>query len=72
MKVLWEEIDSKTSISAYYPEKNIHEGSYGSIMRAKVPGGWFVVWGAGPGGEHWGGPCFYPDPTHEWDGNSLP
>jgi len=48
--------------------------------RAKVPGGWLVrfyyheydgfseertVYG-------YGGMTFYPDPEHQWDGNSLP
>ena len=36
--------------------------------RAKVPGGWLVaiIW------HHGGGVTFYPDPTHHWDGKSLP
>jgi hypothetical protein len=37
-------------------------------FRAKVPGGWFVYTMAG--GQ--GGAFFYPDPDHQWDGNSLP
>jgi hypothetical protein len=36
------------------------------IMRAKVPGGWFVQ--MGDQAESF----FYPDPEHEWEGNSLP
>jgi hypothetical protein len=54
----------------------------GKIFRAKVPGGWFVLWVSrqgidvlhpmeeSPGEEH--GLTFYPDPKHEWDGGSLP
>ncbi len=39
-----------------------------STYRAKVPGGW-LVW---TGRYDQGGLTFYPDPNHEWDGNSLP
>jgi hypothetical protein len=54
----------------------------GRIFRAKVPGGWFVLWVSRQGidvlhptvesasEEH--GFTFYPDPKHEWDGGSLP
>jgi hypothetical protein len=54
----------------------------GKIFRAKVPGGWFVLWVShqgidvrhpmdeSPAEEH--GLTFYPDPKHEWDGGSLP
>ncbi len=41
--------------------------SQGKILRAKVPGGWLVLWN--------GSGCalaFYPDPDHRWDGASLP
>ena len=38
-----------------------------SNFRAKVPGGWFVRCDEGGGTAF-----FYPDPEHEWDGNSLP
>jgi hypothetical protein len=41
------------------------ETQSGDILRAKVPGGWFVIFGT------WGA-FFYPDPEHKWDGNSLP
>jgi hypothetical protein len=37
--------------------------SHGSLMRAKVPGGWLVA-AAGAG------LAFYPDPGHAWDGTS--
>jgi len=33
------------------------------IMRARVPGGWFVSIGAKGG-------FFYPDPDHKWDPNA--
>ena len=37
-------------------------------LRARVPGGWFVLV------QYEGAVSitFYPDPEHEWDGNSLP
>ncbi len=35
------------------------------MMRAKVPGGWLVVYGKDF-------ITFYPDPDHKWDGSSLP
>ncbi len=53
----------------------------GKMFRAKVPGGWFVLWVSHQGidvrhpmneslaEEH--GFTFYPDPKHEWDGGSL-
>jgi hypothetical protein len=37
-------------------------------MRAKVPGGWFILAAIGAAG----GSFFYPDPEHLWDGASLP
>jgi hypothetical protein len=47
-------------------------------LRSKVPGGWLVfVYGCAVGelgswGLGFGGLTFYPDPDHEWDGDSLP
>jgi hypothetical protein len=43
------------------------KSSEGTVYRAKVPGGWLVVFE---------GYCersltFYPDPNHKWDGKSL-
>jgi hypothetical protein len=35
-----------------------------ALSRAKVPGGWLVAGGSGV--------AFVPDPSHEWDGTSLP
>jgi hypothetical protein len=45
--------------------KNSNFGWSGDTYRAKVFGGWLVAAG---------GPVsitFIPDPTHQWDGNSL-
>ena len=38
------------------------------VYRAKVPGGWLVLFK----GFDNAGLTFYPDPNHAWDGNSLP
>lgn len=40
--------------------------SNGSLLRAKVPGGWLLT-GVSAGGSL----TFYPDAKHEWDGKSL-
>lgn len=37
-----------------------------NIQRAKVPGGWLVVYDDGKS------ITFYPDPTHAWNGASVP
>jgi hypothetical protein len=49
-----------------------HEWVHATLSRAKVPGGWLVsvFWCAIQGGGT--SLMFYPDPNHEWDGNSLP
>jgi hypothetical protein len=54
-------------------ENKLGHGIVIRMFRAKVPGGWLIM--AEPThrvGE--GGPSlvFYPDPAHEWDGQSLP
>ncbi len=36
-----------------------------SMMRAKVPGGWLVIYDKS-------NIAFYHDPKHEWDGSALP
>jgi hypothetical protein len=36
-----------------------------TIQRAKVPGGWLVLYDEGKS------IAFYPDPTHSWTGTSL-
>ena len=50
-----------------------HEFTYGSIYRAKVPGGWLITifWTSG---HNEGGvtTTFMPDAAHEWDGGSMP
>ncbi|HST22198.1 MAG TPA: hypothetical protein VLR90_13830 [Blastocatellia bacterium] len=40
-------------------------------FRAKVPGGWLVVVRIEGGLAVSPSVTFYPDPEHEWDGNSL-
>ena len=40
------------------------------VERAKVPGGWLVM--ARTQMSYGVSVSFYPDPTHEWDGGSLP
>ena len=46
----------------------VHPNGFHSmkVFRAKVVGGWIVVLGTDETG------FFFPDPTHEWDGSSLP
>ena len=40
---------------------------FNSFQRAKVPGGWFVIFlGFGESTT-----LFYPDPQHIWDGSSI-
>jgi hypothetical protein len=53
------------------------EASYGkgaqlNVFRAKVPGGWLVMvaWAAAASGS--ASLTFLPDPSHTWDGSSLP
>ena len=40
---------------------------YGEAFRAKIPGGWIVMIRM----DGWPS-IFVPDPSHTWDGNSLP
>ena len=58
MSLIWEKIKCEM-VGAGFFAPNIP-----SVMRAKVPGGWFIRAG--------GGAFFYPDPEHLWDGSSLP
>jgi len=53
------------------------EASYGkgaqlNVFRARVPGGWLVIvaWAAAASGS--ASVTFVPDPSHTWDGSSLP
>ena len=39
---------------------------YGSLLRAKVPGGWLVRISQSEGEAM----TFYPDPNHNWNGHS--
>lgn len=41
------------------------KSNHGIMRRAKVPGGWFVIYQ----GESIA-MVFYPDPEHKWDGHS--
>ena len=58
MTLVWEVIKTSGGTNSYVSR----------IERAKVPGGWLVSVSIGDSG----GLTFYPDPTHQWDGNSLP
>jgi len=51
-----------------------HAGLATHLYRTKVPGGWLVQVQnyVSSMGSHIGGLTFYPDPQHEWDGNSMP
>lgn len=63
MKVIWEWIESELEKAS----------RGGAIWRARVPGGWFIAWRENYYDvETANGLTFYPDPKHEWDGNSLP
>ena len=42
-------------------------GTWFTMQRAKVPGGWLVHSSYGTGT----GLTFYPDPTHSWDGKAV-
>lgn len=53
----------------FFNELAVGNGS--QMWRAKVPGGWFVRMGA-PNTHFPVSTLFYPDPSHQWDGNSLP
>lgn len=51
-----------------------YEFTYGTIYRAKVPGGWLLTVFYSSGHHDGGGISltFMPDPGHAWDGGSLP
>jgi len=49
----------------YFHGNPVH--NYKPLQRAKVPGGWLILWTYN---EH--SIAFIPDPTHSWDGGSLP
>ena len=37
------------------------------MNRARIPGGWLLIFASNSGG----GATFYPDPQHKWDGGSV-
>lgn len=45
------------------------ESKHLEVWRAKVPGGWMVFLERGL--LETGGAFFYPDPNHEWNGETL-
>jgi hypothetical protein len=46
-------------------------GRHKHLYRAKVPGGWLLYFSETGGDVDAVGLCFFPDPTHSWDGSSL-
>ncbi len=60
MIVLWEQIQCQLV------DRGLFSGGISPMLRAKVPGGWFVKMQIGNDA------FFYPDPEHLWDGSSLP
>ena len=61
--LIWEEVESAAA------KRGIFADPAPNVMRAKVPGGWFVrTYVASAVGSAF----FYPDPEHLWDGSSLP
>ncbi len=62
MVLKWEEIKCERV------HKSFLDSAVFPMLRAKVPGGWFIQLGSVTAG----GAFFYPDPEHQWDGASLP
>lgn len=62
MTLVWEVLKSETQDQAFWKTPAPY------VIRAKVPGGWFIKTDIG----YAGGAFFYPDPEHLWDGSSLP
>lgn len=58
MVLIWEEVKRETK------KKGLFGNAMDPMLRAKVPGGWFVRVSEGA--------FFYSDPEHIWDGSSLP
>lgn len=61
MVLKWEEIKCEMIVRSFFNAPN-------PVLRAKVPGGWFVRIAVGVADNAF----FYPDPKHTWDGSSLP
>ncbi len=57
------------TLNAVREEKGILNSTY-MAERAKVPGGWLVISQFHIGPAH--GLVVLPDPTHSWNGGSLP
>jgi hypothetical protein len=57
------------SLNVERAESGLLDSAY-LAERAKVPGGWLVISQFKVGSAH--GMVFLPDPTHSWDGGSLP
>ncbi len=64
MALKWEEIKCERMQKSFLSDR------VPPMLRAKVPGAWFVRLDSGGIGA--GGAFFYPDPEHQWDGSSLP
>lgn len=62
MSLIWEEVPSE------WIKKGFFSLPAPYVIRAKVPGGWFVRTGKGESIAAF----FYPDPEHLWDGSALP
>jgi len=62
MVLVWEGIKCETA------KKGLFDSAMNPVLRAKVPGGWFVSMR----GFQEASAFFYPDPEHTWDGSSLP
>lgn len=62
MPLIWEVLKSEMQ------QKGVFKIPPPYVIRAKVPGGWFVKTDI----RYAGGAFFYPDPEHLWDGSSLP
>ena len=60
--LIWEEVKCEKM------EKSFLEGAMNPMLRAKVPGGWFIRIAL----LNVDSAFFYSDPEHIWDGSSLP
>ena len=63
MVLIWEEVESGAA------KKGMFAAPAPGVMRAKIPGGWFIRIYVGTAA---GSAFFYADPEHLWDGSSLP
>lgn len=59
--LVWETIENQTKDGANPVQ----------LYRAKVPGGWLVLFKRNPGDNVVLSSLFYPDPNHIWDGDAL-